>query len=203
MDVDDLAASGERESVAVRSSGALYMSASQKGSVSGRSRASSTIVQISPQRAAAAAAAEAEAQAREDAAALSPHRRAGRPRSSSMLVGSDAASLDDASPQQGRRRRPIPAGFSKVLQDATRVAEALGKAQRARKERGDRVTSLLEEQRTAAQGEAATATATAAAVVPAAAPPAGGGAGASLAPPPAAVAAALVVDPAAFEVVDA
>ena len=199
MDVDDMAASGERESVAVRSSGALYMSASQKGSVSGRSRASSTIVQISPQRAAAAAAAEAEAQ--EDAAALSPNRRAVRPRSSSMLVGSDVASLDDASPQQGRRRRPIPAGFSKVLQDATRVAEALGKAQRARKERGDRVTSLLEEQR-AAQGEA-TATATAAATAAVPAVPAGSTGGAGAPPVPPAVAAAQVVDPAAFQVVDA
>ena len=114
------------ETHAVRSAGGAYVS-SQRGSVSGRSRASSSIVHpvASP--------------GGDEAVALSDSPLA---RSASLTDLNDA---DDAEKPQRRRRVPL-AGFSKVLQDATRVAEALGKAQKARKEREERAMEIIKDE---------------------------------------------------------
>eukprot|EP01059_Diplonema_ambulator_P022494 TRINITY_DN3779_c0_g1_i1.p1 TRINITY_DN3779_c0_g1~~TRINITY_DN3779_c0_g1_i1.p1 ORF type:complete len:838 (+),score=253.64 TRINITY_DN3779_c0_g1_i1:48-2516(+) len=60
---------------------------------------------------------------------------AGRSRTSSLIINNE---------KEANRRRKLPlAGISKVLADATRVAEALGKAQQARIEREDRAMGII------------------------------------------------------------
>eukprot|EP01064_Diplonema_japonicum_P010543 TRINITY_DN17794_c0_g1_i1.p1 TRINITY_DN17794_c0_g1~~TRINITY_DN17794_c0_g1_i1.p1 ORF type:complete len:808 (+),score=196.83 TRINITY_DN17794_c0_g1_i1:44-2467(+) len=59
-----------------------------------------------------------------------------RSRTSSLIIADGK--------EANRRRRNLPlAGISKVLADATRVAEALGKAQQARTEREDRAMGII------------------------------------------------------------
>eukprot|EP01063_Lacrimia_lanifica_P009610 TRINITY_DN16553_c0_g1_i1.p1 TRINITY_DN16553_c0_g1~~TRINITY_DN16553_c0_g1_i1.p1 ORF type:complete len:1184 (+),score=403.22 TRINITY_DN16553_c0_g1_i1:296-3553(+) len=61
----------------------------------------------------------------------------------------DEVTAESAAPARRRRNFAPAANLTKVLQDATRVAEALGKAQKARKEREDRVKDTIEEAKAA------------------------------------------------------